>query len=102
MVIARVVLLTMVLATGCGSDGGGTEAPTCTGDGCTCSGFDCECVAGGDCKTDCGAASCSLDCRTGAKCNGSSEGALALECKDTSACKGNGGDGSVITCTQQS
>ena len=99
---AWLVALAIFTAAGCGSDGGETGSATCTGAGCACTGFDCECVAGADCKTECGSTSCSLDCTTDAKCNGSSEGALTLQCIDTSECKGNGGDGSVITCTEQS
>jgi len=78
--------------------GGASSAPTCTGTGCTCTDSACTCAAGTDCKTECGADACSLNCTQAAKCNGNSDDALSVTCNDSSACKGIGGDASHATC----
>jgi len=69
----------MCVAFGSMSCGGNDAAPTCTGVGCSCVDTACTCVAGADCKTECGEENCSLDCTSAAKCNGNTNGALTLE-----------------------
>jgi hypothetical protein len=88
-----------IAATACGGDGG---APTCTGTGCMCTDSACTCAAGTDCKTECGADACSLNCTQAAKCNGNSDDALSVTCSDSSECKGIGGDASHVTCVATS
>ena len=44
------------------------------------------------------AASCSVNCQTGTKCNTSDSAAVSITCADNTECKGTGGDGSSITC----
>src|SRR5688500_14771542 len=86
---------------GCGDDDPGPSI-TCSGEGCSCTGAACECVAGQDCSANCRNADCSLACTMDAKCNLEGEASVVLVCSDTSQCKGNGGDASMITCEDSS
>src|SRR5438046_2489694 len=101
----RIVLAALAAFAATACDCGTPPPPqhaTCTGSGCTCSAGTCVCSAGQTCSTTCDSAGCSLDCNNAAKCNASSPGPVTVTCEDTSQCKGNGGDGSHITCDTSS
>src|SRR5262245_12924007 len=70
------------LAASCGGDTGGGP---CSGTGCSCAATgDCVCNGGPDCKANCGAEGCVLNCTAGAKCNATSTGPVKIVCDDTS------------------
>jgi hypothetical protein len=102
MTIARTFLIASLFILGCGDDDAAPAGPSCVGTGCACDGAACMCVAGDDCSVDCHDDACGLVCSMDAKCNVQSDLAVTLVCSDTSECKGNGGDGSMITCENDS
>jgi hypothetical protein len=72
------VALSVLAVSSCGGSDDAPIAATCTGTGCGCAaGNACTCTAGTDCVANCGPASCSLSCLTGAKCNGSASGRVS-------------------------
>lgn len=101
--IASGMILALALLTqgACGDDESAQRVASCSGAGCSCSaGAECVCTAGQDCQTTC--VECSLTCESDSKCNAQASGAVSVQCDDTSACKGNGGDGSSLTCGNSS
>jgi len=78
-------LVATCLLVGCG---GSDPAPTCTGTGCSCADDSCVCVAGADCKTECGDSACALSCSSSAKCNGTSDDSLVVHAKRSATHEG--------------